>query len=306
MTGTSTTDGAYNNSDREYREICEFLNRLAERDPCALWESGRMNFWRHNVHARKPQDDPFFSENAHVWRSGNGEVVGLCISEYGRNDMFIEVLPDYREIYSDMLRWVTGEWAAARTDIEIDLFSEDAWKIRRLEADGFAFLRHFENVRYYDLEKIDLGYELEEGFTIRTLSSARDRAGRVALVRSVFENPDYSERNLNGLMKSPDYIDAYNLSVFSPEGEQVAYCIGWHDQARDRAGYIEPVGTHEAYRGRGLAKAVVKECFTRLKANGIATVEISSRAEPAVANFLYESLSPYRKRKVLKYGKKVP
>jgi mycothiol synthase len=300
-----TIDSAYANTDREYRDVCEFLNRLAELDPCALWESGRMNFWRHGIHARKEQDDPFFPDNAHVWRSRNGGVVGLCISEYGRNDMFIEALPECREIYSDMLRWVMHEWASTRFEVEVDLFSEDAWKIGRLEADGFVFLHHFENKRYYDLEEVDLEYDLEKGFTIRTLSSAHDCAGRVALVRSVFENPDYSERNLNGLMTSPDYIDEYNLSVFSPEGEQVAYCIGWHEQAREHAGYVEPVGTHEAYRGRGLAKAVVKECFARLKANGVATVEISSRAEPAVSNFLYDSLSPYRKREVHKYGKKM-
>lgn len=306
MTVARTTDSAYTNTDREYREICEFLNQLAELDPCAHWESGRMNFWRHNTHARKKQDDPFFPENAHVWRSPDGDVVGLCISEYGRSDMFIEALPEYREIFTEMLRWVTREWASTRDMVEVDLFSEDAWKINRLEADGFVFLRHFENKRYYDLEKVDVEYELEEGFTIRTLSSARDRAGRVALVRSVFENPDYSERNLQRLMISPDYIDEYNLSVFSPEGEQVAYCIGWHEQAREHAGYVEPVGTHEAYRGRGLAKAVVKECFARLKANGITTMEISSYAEPAVSNFLYDSLSPYRKREVHKYGKKVP
>jgi hypothetical protein len=170
-------DSAYTNTDMEHREICEFLNVLAEQDPCAHWESGRMNFWRHNVHARKEQDDPFFPENAHVWRSSNGDIVGLCISEYGRNYMFIEALPDYRKLYSDMLRWVTCEWGSARTIIEVDLFSEDTWKISRLEADGFVFLGHFENKRYYDLERIDLAYDLEDGFTIRTLSSAGDREG---------------------------------------------------------------------------------------------------------------------------------
>ena len=60
------------------------------------------------------------------------------------------------------------------------------------------------------------------------------------------------------------------------------------------AGYIEPVGTHQAYLRRGFAKAVIRECFARMKANGIRTVEIASRAEPAVANFLHDSLSPRR------------
>ena len=106
-------------------------------------------------------------------------------------------------------------------------------------------------------------------------------------------------------MASPDYIDAYNLVVVAPDKRHVAYCIGWHEQANEHAGYIEPVGTHAAYRRRGLAKAVIKECFSRMKANGIRTVEIASPAEPAVANYLYDSLSPQNKREVHRYVKRV-
>ena len=64
----------------------------------------------------------------------------------------------------------------------------------------------------------------------------------------------------------------------------VTPCAG--ARAREHAGYVEPVGTSGAYRGRGLAKAVVKECFARLKANGVTTVEIASDAEPAHAGML--------------------
>ncbi len=58
-----------------------------------------------------------------------------------------------------------------------------------------------------------------------------------------------------------------------------------------------------AYRRRGFASAVIKECFRRMKANGIRTVEIASRAEPDVSNYLYDSLHPRTKREVYKYAK---
>jgi ribosomal protein S18 acetylase RimI-like enzyme len=90
-----------------------------------------------------------------------------------------------------------------------------------------------------------------------------------------------------------------------PDKQHVAYCIGWHDNAKEYTGYIEPVGTHAAYQQQGFAKAVIKECFRRMKANGITTVEIASRAEPALANFLYDSLSPYMRRDVHKHAKRV-
>jgi hypothetical protein len=41
-----------------------------------------------------------------------------------------------------------------------------------------------------------------------------------------------------------------------------------------------------------------------MKANGIHTVEIASRAEPDISNYLYDALSPQTKREVHKYAKK--
>ncbi|MEZ4620778.1 MAG: GNAT family N-acetyltransferase [Caldilineaceae bacterium] len=190
--------------------------------------------------------------------------------------------------------------------IEIDVFNDDAQKIHRLEAQGFSFLAHFENKRIYDLEQVELGYTLEPGFTIQRFSASRDFAGRVALVRSAFGNTRYTEANIQGLMASPDYIDEYNLSVVAPDGQQVAYCIGWHDRSKAQAGYIEPVGTHAAFRRRGFAKAINRECFRRMKANGIKTVEIASRAEPDVANFLYNALGPASKRRFTSMGNRCP
>ena len=298
-------DTIYSNTNKEYHEICDFLNGLSTKDPFMHWESGRMNFWRYNVHANKDSNDPFFRDNVHIWRADNQEIVGLCISEYGGNDMFIEVLPEYQHIYSDIFRWIDTVWAVSRSAVEIDVFRDDTHKIHRLETQGFSFMYHFENKRTYDLDQIDLSYTLEEGFTIQAFSESFDFAGRVALVQSAFDNPRYTENNLKGLMASPDYIDEYNLSVISPDKQQVAYCIGWHDCSKARHGYIESVGTHAEYRQRGFAKAINRECFRRMKANGITTVEIASRAEPNVSNFLYNSLSPQTKREVYKYGKKI-
>lgn len=293
----------YLNTDEEYAAICAFLNDISTKDPYLLWESGRMNYWRYTIHADKERTDPFFRNNVHLWRTADQTIIALCISEYGKNDLFIEVAPAYHAIYPDIFYWIDSTWAATRTAIEVDLFSDDAPKIERLKADGFTFLCHFENKWFYDLDQMDFNYRLETGFSIQPLSATGDVAGRVALVQSAFDNPRYTEQNVTGLMASPDYIDAYNLSVVAPGGQQVAYCVGWHDSAKAHHGYIEPVGTHADYRRRGFAKAINKECFRRMKANGIQTAEIASRAEPDVANFLYNSLAPQHKRAVHKYRK---
>ena len=298
-------DVAYNNTDEEYQEICDFLDALSTQDPFMNWESGRMNFWRYNIHANREPQDPFFRGNVHTWRTDEQGIVALCISEYGQNDLFIEVMPDYHNIYPDVFRWMNTVWATTRDVIEIDVFSDDVQKIARLEAQGFSFLRHFENKRIYYLDQVETGYELEEGFTIQEFSESLDYAGRVALVQNAFNNPTYTENNLRSLISSPDHIDEYHLMIVSPEGQPVAYCVGWHEHADEHKGYIEPVGTHANYRRRGFAKAIIRECFARMKANGIKTVDIASRAEPNVSNFLYDSLSPQIKREVHTYTKKV-
>ncbi|MBN1250408.1 MAG: GNAT family N-acetyltransferase [Anaerolineae bacterium] len=302
---TKTRDYVYTNTDAAYQEICDFLDALAPRDPYMLWESGRMNFWRHNVHGDKDPQAAFFRENVHLWRSDDEALVALFISEYGEDDFFVEVLPEYRHLYPDILRWVEDVWARTRSTIEIDVLSNGVEKIRRLKAHGFGFKCHFENWRTYDLDEVDLDYALPEGFRVVAFSDSPHYASRVALVRSAFNNPDYTETRLRGLMASPDYVDAYNLSVVSPAGRHVAYCIGWHERAHETAGYIEPVGTHADFRRRGFASAVIRECFRRMKANGVRTVEIASRAEPNVSNYLYDSLGPKTTREVHKYGKPV-
>ena len=60
------THANYTNSDEEYQEICDFLNTLSMLDPNMMWESGRMNFWRYNIHAQKDPQGPFFRDNVHL------------------------------------------------------------------------------------------------------------------------------------------------------------------------------------------------------------------------------------------------
>lgn len=293
---------SYLNTDAEFQECCAFLNHLSKLDPHMHWESGRMNYWRAD-HGDLDHDDPFFCNNAHIWRADGQGMVALCISEYGRNDMFIEVLPDYHQLYPDLFAWIHQTWATGRPSVEIDVFSNDTHKIALLEEQGYTFTRHFENKRYYNLNQIDLKYRLEDGFKIVTFSESQDFAGKAALVRSAFNHPDYDETRIHSLVQSADYVSAYDLMVVSPEGQPAAYCTGWREQTQENAGYIEPVGTHADFRQRGFAKSVIRECFKRMKADGIKVVEIASRAEPNVSNYLYDSLQPFSKREIHKYSK---
>ena len=99
MNPMNITEQIYHNTDEEYQAICKFLDTLTNQEPYRLWESGRMNFWSYTVHANREPQDRFFQENVRFWQADNDEIVGLCISEYGENDLFTKVLPGYHEIY---------------------------------------------------------------------------------------------------------------------------------------------------------------------------------------------------------------
>jgi hypothetical protein len=191
-------DQVYTNSDTEYREICEFLDALSAIEPNMLWESGRMNSWCQSVHASKAQDDAFFRDNVHVWRTEKDEIIALCISEYGGNDLFIEVHPNYHEFYPAILDWVEDVWSTNREKSEIEVFAEDSARIVQLEARGFAFISPFENTRSYDLNQLNLACKLEKGFSIQTLAESRDMEGRAALTQNAFNNPTYTVERLEG------------------------------------------------------------------------------------------------------------
>jgi ribosomal protein S18 acetylase RimI-like enzyme len=105
-------------------------------------------------------------------------------------------------------------------------------------------------------------------------------------------------------MASPDYIDEDHLMVVTPDKQPVAYCVGWYDQAKPDTGYIEPVGTHAQFRQRGFAKAIIRDCFKRMMAHGIKFTEIASPAEPNVATYHYDALSPMSRREVHRYAQK--
>jgi len=295
-------DVNYKHTDENYTKIVEFLAAQRKVNENQLWEAGRTNFWSGGLHGTKEKNDPFFEENVHLWFD-NDELVALTISEYGKNDMFIEIAVGYEELIADTLRWVNEVWNKKNETIVVFCFDKDKEKIKAFENDGFVSQGADEYKRIYTINEMDCEYVTPEGYTIGTFFENPNYESRVDLSKNVFNNTKLTKEDIISLHESNDYIKELEMIAFTPDGTYSAYCIGWRYPGSDDTGYIEPVGTHSEHRRKGLAAAVIKECFQRMSKMGIKEVVIATGAKNKVSKYLYDSLNPSKKRTVLKFEK---
>ena len=295
------TDHDYTNNDSEYKLIKELLLEIETHPEIDNnWEPGRMDGWRYNAHAEKGVD--FFRANAHYWKTETDRVVGLFISEYGRDDFFIVVHPNHWDLFPDVLSWGVDVWAQGKRKISTEIYTFGQQKIERLMAAGFYENGHVENVRMYTLGQYDFAYDLKPGFKIMPFAEYGDYESRVKLAQNAFDNPNYSEARYRSLQSAPSYRADLDLVVVNPQGESVAYCLGWVEENDPTIGFIEPMGVHSAYRRNGFGKALAKECFKRLGHLGVGKAWIASLAEPDISNYLYDSLKPASVKRSYKYS----
>jgi ribosomal protein S18 acetylase RimI-like enzyme len=295
------TDYPFTNTDTEYNQIKTLLLDIENHpDMDNNWDPGRMDWWRYNYHAEK--DVHFFQANAHYWKTETGQVVALFISEYGKDDFFMVLHPDFWELFDQVLSWGLEFWAKGKTKISTDIYSFGQQKIERLLAAGFYEDGHVENVRIYPLEHYDFFYELKPGFRLMSFVEYGNYESTVHLVRNAFDHPNFSEARLRSIQSSPSYQPELHLVIVNSQGEGVAYCMGWVQESDPTFGYIEPMGTHSEYRKNGFGKALAKECFKRLAKLGVETAWVASHAEPNISNFLYDSLKPAKVKRSYRYS----
>ena len=200
------------------------------------------------------------------------------------------------------MNWGLQFWASEKSKISTDVYTYGQQKIEQLLAAGFYDEGHVENVRFYPLGHYDFSYDLKPGFKVMSFTEYGNYESRVNLVRNAFDNPNFSEARLHSIQRSPSYQPELDLVIVNAQGESVAYCMGWVQESDPKFGYIEPMGTHSAYRRNGFGQALAKECFKRLANLGVETAWVASHAEPNVSNFLYDSLKPAKVKRSHRYS----
>ncbi|MCK4257911.1 MAG: hypothetical protein KAX49_02975 [Halanaerobiales bacterium] len=284
-------DQAYTRED--FSEIREFLvdREIYFRTP-QDWDYTRCEMWIY-THVERKDNVDFFYQNCHIWRDETGKIVGLFISEKGKEEFSIIPAPEVKEIGEVILDWAINVWGAEKEKIYCDLFEYEKDLITLLTSRNFkkrdGIISHGWK---YDLTKVEYEIQLEDGFKICSINEDHDLKERCEVVSDAYNNGDLTKFTLEEYewrCSAPGYNSDFDLACISPEGIYVSCCTGWLDQ-HSKSAIIETVGTRHAFRRKGYAKKVVAECFNRLRTAGAKVGYIRSFNE--IADKTYGSLKP--------------
>lgn len=212
------------------------------------------------------------------------EIVGLATYDCKPGVAFCLTLPAYTHLKKDMLQYAKEHLAKdgsfgvmiADTDYE---FQDIAAEL------GYVATVNKESDAIFYSDKTPTAYELPEGYKIVTMKDTYDayQYGRVLWRgfnhelngEGAFQLKEEGKKNFDESMLRANVDLNLKLAVVAPDGNFVAYCGMWYD---DAVGYgvIEPVATDPDYRRMGLGKAVVLEGIKRVKELGAKTTLVGS------------------------------
>ena len=294
------THHQYNNSNLEFREIRDLLtDSFAATGKLNCWTFCRLENWRYRIHSLKLREDPLYlSSLAHLWRHESGNLIGVTICEGNLNAIHIISHIEHKYIEREILKWIEENWSQDKILVMTYVDASDDVRKDSLLSHGYRFEREADYMRLYDLSKVKLDCDLEAGYCVKDIITDRNFRARATTIHKAF-TPDYEPRTddlyyWESTRGAPGYRPRLELAAIGQNGEHAAACLGWVDEG-NRLGEVEPVGTHPDFQRRGFARAVIIECFKRMKDMGISHAYISSAPEPDPSNRLYEKFGPVEK-----------
>lgn len=120
---------------------------------------------------------------------------------------------------------------------------------------------------------------LPAGFRFRTAAEVGPEAATRAHVDAWYPS-SFQENAMAGVQAAWPYRDELHVLVEAPDGTLAATAIMWFDPI-SRTAEFEPVGTHRAYRRKGLATALMWYGMQRARDAGAETMLVACVGAPA-------------------------
>lgn len=296
---------------RDFLRVRDFLAATIRRlGTLFTWDISRWNYARHFVvpHRGGMGAIAAWEGRIGIWETGDGAIAGVVNGEVpGPGVAYLQLDPRHDAILDEMIahaeeRFVVPREGRRRVTIAVhDPFGEMHGD--RLAARGYRPSRRdpewMSERPIHGIEAVDL----PPGFSIRSMADDDDVEAPRAVLGLSFGHADPAEwasvETYRELQRAPDYRRDLDLYIVAPEGTFAACCIAWYDPV-NRVGTFEPVGTHPAYRRRGLGRAIIMEGSNRLAALG------ATRAWVGSGQAFYGAIGFAKKYKEIAWEKELP
>ena len=270
IAGQSVKYRRYSPSD--YEAVCDFLIALSRGDNSHInWNWARFEWMMEH-----PEFDRASSSHIGLWWDRE-KVVGAAIYDMYFGEAFCGVLPEYGELYPLILDYA---WQELRDDsgLGIAISAESHGETEAAKARGFVPTEQCETVMCLDMDKLPSA-RLPDGFSVAELDPEQEAAAFQWLLWQGF---DHGTDRAEFAQKDPvvpqirrHFNRHLSLTAVAPNGDRAAYCCLWFHPGTDYT-YVEPVCTVPAYRGRGIAGALLTEALARAGALSAKTAYVIS------------------------------
>ncbi len=294
----------FDEKQNDFEKMWEFLvEDYTDKKERFIWTIGRLGDWKYGCWNERKCFPNFMRKNAQLWFN-NEELIGFVISEYGDREFNVLSKRGYEFLYSEMLKWLKYSWKDREGELSTRAHEYQEYYIQILEEEGFVLKGQDEVSGLYILsDKVKEEISLDSEFSIEDMLVHPDLKGKTLLYNNAWRNKnEVSEFDLLKYeynRESPCFNPRFDLSVVNRNGQHVASCVAFIDYKNNYA-EIEKVCTHSEYRRRGLAEAVIRECFKRLYIEGIQYAYIGG--ESTEAKGLYAKLGPVKSWKWFNYS----
>lgn len=250
--------------EEDYEPVCDFLIRLNQEDRSHI----NWNWARFEWMIEHPEFDRSSCSSIGLWHADD-RVVGAAIYDMYLGEAFCAALPEYGHLYPEILEYAYRE-LKDDSGLAVAVNEENTAEITAAVNAGFVPIDQKETVMEISFDRI-ISSALPEGLVLREMDQTADREALEWLFWQGFDHGTDREAFERSLDHVPHVRKHFNkslcLSAVTLSGEPVSHCSLWYHPDTDYA-YAEPVCTIPAYRGKGIAAALLSEAFSRAKALG--------------------------------------
>jgi len=253
---------------------------------------GDLEWWMSGI--SDPGTD--MSERIAMWETPRGELRGWSWIRGDTMEWYVHPQETGSSLRQAQLDWYEDlAMAALRRPGEPLVLS--TWSNTQQPELGRQLIRagyelSIEQLNHYaiDLRRRQPGNSsVPDGYRIGAVQGATDIPRRVAVHRSAFEPSRMTVERYAQVMQAPSYPPELDVVAVADDGTIAAFCLAWYDVDL-RVGLLEPVGTDQGHRRRGLAAAVCAEALRRLEQLAAERASVLSEADNEGANRLYQSI----------------